>query len=209
MNPALTLIIVSGEGMCAEECAHPLFADTRTEKISRMKTENGRKQLALAELAVLASMKKRFACARKNAYRYGQNGKPYPAQAEYGFLSIAHAGEYGACIWSDVPVGMDLETAERQIERVLPRISHEGDKQYKNAISLWCAKESYVKLTGEGVGKSFSAICVKEGRIEAGADGAYLFEGEERRCVWAVSLPEKRKIEVVFISAREALAWIG
>ena len=206
MKRAATLVIVSGEGMCAEECAHPFFGDERREKIARMKIETGKKQMALAEAAVLAGMKMRFGKCVKNAYRYQSSGKPEAAYAEHGYLSIAHAGDFGACIWADVPVGMDIEKSDRTIDRILNRIANEKDAACERPIEIWCAKESYVKLTGEGLGKPFCGICAKKDRIEADGHSFYLSKGTAGDCVWAVTLKEKRDIDVIFLHAREALS---
>lgn len=208
MKNELTLVIVHGEGMRAEECTHPLFGDARMEKIARMKPESGKKQLALAELACLAAMKISFGVCEKNAYRYAENGKPVSVHAENRFLSIAHAGEFGACIWSDVPVGMDIENTERDVSRIIHRIGSNKDDQSMPPLSLWCAKESFVKLTGEGLSRPFSTIGVSGGKAFSGKERVHLYGGEACGCTWAVSLSEERSVRVLCLSVQEALSVI-
>ena len=195
--------------MCAAECVHPFFGDERKYKIARMKAENGKKQLALAEIAVLAAMKLKLGTCCKNAYRYGENQKPCATNEEDGFLSIAHAGECGACIWADTPVGTDMEEKHRDISRIYERIRSENDSDTCSAVGLWCAKESYVKLTGEGLSKPFCEISVHKDSVESGGKCFFLASGEEKGYVWAVAMKEKRDVNVLFISVREALEIIN
>lgn len=209
MTEVCTLVIVSGEGMCAEECAHPLFGDERMEKIARMKIDAGKKQMALAEIAVLTGLKMRCGRCFKNAYLSGNNGKPEAANKEHGYLSIAHAGDFGACIWADAPVGMDIEKSDRAIGRIFDRIGNEHDMGFESPLALWCAKESYVKLTGEGLSKPFGEICVKNDRIEADGNVFFLMKGTTGGCVWAVTMNEKKDIRVLLMHARDAIRFLN
>lgn len=208
MKTELALVMVSGEGMCAQECAHPLFSDERRARIQRLLPENAKKQSALAELACLAAMKISFGECRRNAYGYGENGKPYSRYSEYGFLSLAHAGECGACIWADSPVGMDIEEKNRDALRIMNRISAEKDNARENPIALWCAKESCAKLTGQGIGKPFCEIEAKSTEVVSDGKAYCLSEGETGKYVWAVCLTERRKIRVYCLSVREAISLI-
>lgn len=96
------------------------------------------------------------------AYRYDANGKP---DFDYGDLhfNLSHSGEYVCCAVSEEKIGIDIQemrplrnlnVAERFFsDYEYDRIVKCGDDTEKARIfySIWVRKESYAKLTGEGI----------------------------------------------------------
>ena len=87
-------------------------------------------------------------------------GTPYFAQGPWHF-SISHTPRHAFCVLADVPVGMDAEEMDRQIDlRLAPRIlSPQELTRWEAAadprlalLKLWVLKEAQGKLTGKGVG---------------------------------------------------------
>lgn len=201
------LVLVDGRGMTADALVHPLFGDERMEKLKKLRAENIRLDSAAAELAYLCALDLSFGKIERNLYAYGENDKPYFADETLGFLSIAHAGGVGACIVSDAPVGCDTELKERDVSRISKRIYFEDCPEKEDALPLWCIKESFVKLTGEGLLRPFSALLYKDGEV-CRKDGKILSKakwGEIKDIVWAVSGYQDMKIETRLINAFEAL----
>ena len=87
-------------------------------------------------------------------------GKPYFAQGPWHF-SISHTHRHAFCVLADVPVGVDAEEMDRQIDlRLAPKILSPRELTRWEAaadprlalLKLWVLKEAQGKLTGKGVG---------------------------------------------------------
>ncbi len=100
-----------------------------------------------------------------------------PDQTEF-YFSLAHSGEYAACVVSDFPVGVDIQQYKPVREGLAKRFFQaqeaallkkaRGNAREELFFRLWTGKESYVKLTGEGLRKNLNSFHVnlEEGTIE-------------------------------------------
>ena len=95
----------------------------------------------------------------------GEHGKPYFLNVPQLQFSISHSGAYWLCAVSSAPVGLDLQqhrTCQRQALAHRFFSSAEQDflerTAYAPFFDLWCAKESYLKFTGEGL-SGLEAVC--------------------------------------------------
>lgn len=87
-------------------------------------------------------------------------GKPYFVTGDVHF-SISHTKSHVFCVLSDVPVGIDAEEADRNIDlRLADKILSPTEKRRYAAagnkrtalLRLWVLKEAYAKATGRGLG---------------------------------------------------------
>lgn len=100
-------------------------------------------------------------------YAYGVHGKPYLKNYPY-YFSISHSGDYVLCVLSEQEVGADIQQKAPTVnERVLQRFFAPEEKVYWEQCDtdtekrdffyrMWCRKEAYGKLTGEGIGDAVS-----------------------------------------------------
>ena len=95
----------------------------------------------------------------------GEHGKPSFSDAPQLHFSISHSGAYGLCAFSAAPVGLDLQQHRLCQRQALARrffLPAEQDflerTSYAPFFDLWCAKESYLKFTGEGL-SGLAAVC--------------------------------------------------
>ena len=88
-----------------------------------------------------------------------ERGKPYFAEGDLHF-SISHTKKRVFCVLSSVPVGIDAEERDRDIDlRLGEKILSPAEKEdFENApdkrdflLRLWVLKEASAKLTGEGL----------------------------------------------------------
>ena len=90
------------------------------------------------------------------------NGKPL---CEGIYFNISHSGEYVLCAVSDAPVGCDIEKAENAPFAITDSFFLPSERKYiaearnnadktRRFFRLWTMKESYMKMTGEGLGVS-------------------------------------------------------
>lgn len=211
MKSEIQLYIVDGSGCSPEECLHPSFCGARMEKIARLKMSEGKTQSACVELAFLLAAgsglgKRNFHSASAPKYEYRENGKPFMACAEDGFLSLSHAGWVGLCAWAPFPVGADVEAEGHDLSQLKKRLLSPEDDE-TDLLKIWCLKESYVKLTGEGLSRPFPGLTARDDRILGGDGGilARVSTGIIRGYRWALCAETEFIPQIRFLTAREAL----
>lgn len=187
IRPAI-FVSVHAEGCALDICAHPCLSDARKEKIARLTTVNGKIQSALAEIALLLCLKYAKKPFKQAHYEYGYNGKPFLLNPDDGFISLSHAGLTGACAWSEKPIGIDIEMENRDVDKIRKRVVSAADDENISLISLWCIKESYVKMTGEGLSRPFTTLSAAGGRVndQEGAELARYASFSKHNCCMAV-----------------------
>lgn len=202
------LVFVDGREARLENLMHPLFSDERLNKIACCQNERAQIDSACAELAYLVSLKMALGEAKKNLYTYKNTNKPYFKDAKYGCLSLAHTHNAGACLIAPVGCGVDIECKERDISKIETKIRFSKGREEADILTLWCAKESFVKLTGEGLARPFSKLFFRDNAIkdENGKCLAWVKTGEIKGLLWAVSLEREMNIAAVFLTAEEAIA---
>jgi len=98
--------------------------------------------------------------------------KPFfPDYPEFQF-NLSHSGTMALCAVADVPVGCDIEALSPAHLRIAGRVMAPSElTNYTDAENeavridwfyrLWTLKESYVKLTGEGIAVDFRSLTVE------------------------------------------------
>jgi len=104
-------------------------------------------------------------------------GKPFLESNPNLHFSISHAGEYVVCAISDKPVGVDIESIDRDVflpgklqrldamaqkclsENEMKKFIQSNEVEKKELfIKYWTRKEAYSKVIGKGIGMDFSTI---------------------------------------------------
>ena len=96
--------------------------------------------------------------------RRSENGKPVFERDDM-YLSVSHSGGYVAMAWSDEPVGVDIQriVPMGNIERRLLTDSEckvLEDRSDRSLTRVWTMKESYLKMTGDGIAKGLPGLDV-------------------------------------------------
>lgn len=111
------------------------------------------------------------------AYSFGERGKPDFAEGDWHF-NLSHSGEYVCCAVAGEEIGVDIQEMKplrslRIAERFFSAAEYErilgcGDDAERARIfySIWVRKESYAKLTGEGIAAVVERDVYKESRVE-------------------------------------------
>ena len=128
----------------------------RKEKILRYKQKADRIQCLCASLLLNEVLKKYS--ARMEDIVYGENGKP---EIKGLHFNLSHSAEMAVCAVSGRKVGCDIEKIAEMRERVAERFFCESEVAYLHSLGkdkkaeefyrLWTMKESYTKMTGEGL----------------------------------------------------------
>ena len=95
----------------------------------------------------------------------GEHGKPYFSNAPQLHFSISHSGAHWLCAFSAAPVGLDVQQHRSCQKQALARRFFSPAEQdflertaYAPFFDLWCAKESCLKYTGEGL-SGLETVC--------------------------------------------------
>ena len=95
----------------------------------------------------------------------GTHGKPYFLHAPQLHFNLSHSGRHWLCAFSGAPVGLDVQQHRACQKQALARRFFSPAEQaflertsHAPFFDLWCAKESYLKFTGEGL-SGLEAVC--------------------------------------------------
>lgn len=120
-------------------------------------------------------------------YRYGAGGKPDFADRALHF-SLSHSGQYVCCAVDEAQIGADIqqmrsiknrELVERRFsenERAALEACENDAERERLFYRIWVRKESYAKLTGEGIavaagldtGELEQSVCWREYTLPEG-----------------------------------------
>ena len=104
-------------------------------------------------------------------FDYDSHGKPSLAGHHEIYFNLSHCHEAAACVVSNAPVGIDIESIGRYDEELVEtvmntdeqRIIRQSSNPPLSFIRLWTMKESLVKLTGEGLSKNMQDVLKANG----------------------------------------------
>lgn len=144
------------------ECLEGLSED-RKQKCLRCFSQQKRKQSLGVGLLLQYVLKRQGKPDVR--IRIGQNGKP---EADGIYFNLSHAGQVVICAVGDVPVGCDVEQLKKEPRAVAERFFCESEKNYLDTLGeeertraffrIWTMKESYMKMTGEGLSLGMDRI---------------------------------------------------
>ena len=160
----------------------------RQQKITNLKQPEKKKQSLGAGLLLKRVLEDRG--LRAEDVQIGAHGKP---EIEGLCFNLSHSGDMVICAVSDLPVGCDIEKI-----RQMPECFGE------DFFRVWTIKESYGKMTGEGLNIPKDVLEVRLG------NGPKIFRnGIEQECVFKeYDIPGYQ----VYVCAQEAefsdLAWV-
>lgn len=122
---------------------------TRQNKIEKLKKPQKQKQ-SLGAGVLLKVVLENLGLGIENV-RIGPHGKP---EIEGVCFNLSHSGNMVICAVSELPVGCDIEEIRQMPERF-------GEDFFR----VWSFKESYGKMTGEGLSIPKDALAVRLGNV--------------------------------------------
>lgn len=150
----------------AEERVQALMSERRKEKLAAIRNVAGKRQSAAAELALVLAMARETGTQPQTVnWTTLPGGKPVMANGQH--VSLAHSGDVAVCAVCEQPVGVDVEAPRAVPAGMRRKICSAGEmeRQDVDLLWLWVAKESYLKLTGEGISRAMSGFSAEEGEI--------------------------------------------
>ena len=145
----------------------PLPWPQRRQRVGRLVQPEARR-LCLGA-GVLLAWALRQAGATDLTLAYGNNGKPRLAHHPDIHFNLSHSGTMAACAVADKAVGVDVERPRRVDDALVRRVLTAEEQSWLAGqpdreaafIRLWTRKESFLKLTGQGLSRapgSFSVL---------------------------------------------------
>ncbi len=144
-------------------------------------------------------------------YAYTANGKPY-FNGEDCTFNISHSGDYAALAYhtGPKPVGVDIQKLRPMRDGMERRLLHEREKallpeeeraRLKDLNRIWAVKESFVKMTGEGLSRDFRTVCVDFSNQtvtgDDGVKGSFLVWEWKEEYYLAVCTADKEETEII------------
>lgn len=139
----------------------------RWEKVGRLCSQEQKRSLGAGIL--LQKFCQKYGL-QENQCQYLNNGKPCFNVEGIPDFNISHSGDYAVLVYINdgtARVGADIQEKRKMNPSVWKRVlSKEEEKKELSKkysfIQIWTVKESYVKMTGEGLKRDFREIAVDD-----------------------------------------------
>lgn len=99
---------------------------------------------------------------------YGAEGKPFLMEYPEIHFNLSHSGEYVCCAFAREPIGADIQKITAVKKGIAERFFTEEDnkrllkcrdgEREELFFRMWSIKESYIKLTGKGIGRGLDSF---------------------------------------------------
>ena len=137
-----------------------LMDPERRRRINACRSESKRAELIFGGALIIRAFKE--AGLSEVGITYGKNGKP-EADREGFYFNLSHSGNTIALAFSDGELGFDIQKPVAARESLKDRILSPGEKERLSKDKtpfnrIWSLKESFSKLTGEGIGTDFTGL---------------------------------------------------
>ena len=160
----------------------------RREKALRFRHEAGRRQSVAAYRLLQRALGEEYGITEPQDLAFLEHGKPYLKEHPDIHFSLSHCKVAVACAVSDRPVGIDIEHIrpfnkelaayvlnEDQLEQVL-----QSTDSAVEFLKFWTQKESFLKLTGEGIRNDLKKLDLSSVKLQTTMD-------LDRQYIWTVA----------------------
>ena len=146
------------------ERALTVLDDDRRDRTERIRNEAGQRLSAGAGLLLEHALSESGISAAKITRK--KNGKPYIEDRDDLFFNLSHSGEMVICAVAPFEVGCDIEKKRAPRTRIAERYFTEEEKAFTalaedNFFRMWTLKESFMKVTGKGLGLPLRDFSIK------------------------------------------------
>lgn len=155
------------------ESVMPQLPRQRIEKIRAFRFEKDKKLSASVYLLLSEALEKEWGIKEIPDFIYGENEKPFLSGLPAVHFNLSHCDAAAVCAVSDHPVGIDVEEIKPHEDDLMRHVlSPEEYEKVKNSeqpeiefLRFWTMKESYLKLTGEGLNDNLPGLLPAPGII--------------------------------------------
>lgn len=135
------------------------ISEQRREVALRYRHELGQRQCVLAYLLLKRALREEYGITENPIFEYGEHDKPAIVGHPDIHFNISHCSEAVACVVSNRPVGIDVETVKERKDGVVRYTMNDEEVAQIEAsanpdiafTSLWTRKEALMKMRGSGI----------------------------------------------------------
>ena len=140
----------------------------RREQALKFRHEQGQRLCVLAYQLLKLGLREEYGITENPVFEYNAHGKPSIVGHPEIFFNLSHCKEAVACVVSDRPVGIDVESI-REYKESLARYTMNADElaliesadcPAEAFIRLWTMKEATLKLSGTGISSDMKSVLV-------------------------------------------------
>ena len=138
----------------------------RREQALKFKHEQGQRLCVRAYQLLKQGLREEYSIAENPVFEYNEHGKPSIVGHPEIYFNLSHCKEAVACVISNHPVGIDVETI-RELKDSLVNYTMNADEIHEIETSdhpasafirLWTMKEATSKLIGTGISNDMKTI---------------------------------------------------
>ena len=141
------------------EAALGEISEQRREQALKFKFELGQRLCVLAYQLLKQGLREEYGITENPVFEYNEHGKPSIVGHPEIHFSLSHCKEAAACVVSDHPVGIDVESIREYREGLAHYAMNDEEVRQIEAsghpaaafIRLWTMKEATLKLIGTGI----------------------------------------------------------
>ena len=141
------------------EAALGEISEQRREQALKFKFELGQRLCVLAYQLLKQGLREEYGITENPVFEYNEHGKPSIVGHPEIHFSLSHCKEAAACVISDHPVGIDVESIREYKEGLAHYAMNDEEVRRIEAsghpaaafIRLWTMKEATLKLIGTGI----------------------------------------------------------
>jgi len=144
----------------------------RREQALRFRYELGQRTCVLAYQLLKRALATEYGLSGNPLLEYGPHGKPAIVGHSEIYFNLSHCRQAVACVVSDRPVGVDVESIGRYKDSVARYTMN--DRELAAIVSdprpdvaftrLWTMKEAVLKMTGEGISNDMKDVLTRYNR---------------------------------------------
>lgn len=143
----------------------------RAEQICSFHSPDDRRRSLAVSLLLRLALSQEGVSLENVCMGKGAQGKPFLEESKVCF-NLSHSGEWAVCAVSDQEVGVDVESLCRfeqhgnRMQGIVRRCLNEKERMHwensknqgEELVRIWTRKESFVKMTGEGLSRNFTTV---------------------------------------------------
>ncbi|EJS62886.1 4'-phosphopantetheinyl transferase family protein [Bacillus cereus] len=205
-----------------------IISEERCKKIEKYKHRQSQYQSIIAELMLRTTVMKKYRVKNEEiTLKANKYGKPYLLNFSDFFFNISHSNEWVVLIFSNVPVGIDIEHIRlidiNTFQTVLSseELKHlsilKKEDQLSYFYNLWTLKESYVKTLGKGLSLPFNSFTIMKNsnddiKLFEDTNGDFWFKQYHICNDYSLSVCSKNKIfpkEIEFFSLSSLISQLS
>lgn len=141
------------------EAALKEISEQRREQALKFRHELGQRLCVLAYQLLKQGLREEYGITENPVFDYNEHGKPSIVGHPDIFFNLSHCKDAVACVVSDQPVGVDVESLREYKDSLVHytmnneeiREIESSDDSAKTFIRLWTMKEATIKLIGSGI----------------------------------------------------------